>query len=70
MPSPNRRLRAAVYQRRRDLRRLVERRVITEGEASQILQMYRLKKFYDSFRDFVLPKDFKQEGIFIEEIYE
>ncbi len=69
MPSPKRRLRASVYQRRRDLRRLVQRQIITEGEAEQTLQMYWLKKFYDSFY-FVLPEDFKQEGIFIEEIYE
>ena len=45
MPSPNRRLRSAVNNRKRDLRRMVQRRLITEGEASEILQMYWLQKF-------------------------
>lgn len=45
MPSPNRRLRSAVNNRKLDLRRMVQRRLITEGEAAEILQMYWLQKF-------------------------
>ncbi len=43
--SPARRYRKAVHQRKQDLRRMVANRLITEGEAAQVLQMYRLQKF-------------------------
>ena len=45
MPSPSRRLRSAVFNRKRDLRRMIAKRIITEGEAAQVLQMYWLQKF-------------------------
>ena len=40
MPTPARRFRSAVFQRKRNLERLVRERVVTQSEASQLLASY------------------------------
>jgi hypothetical protein len=59
MPSPRRRVRSAVNNRRRDLRRMVAKRLITKQEADYILQSYRINKFLKS----VVPVT--KTGVFI-----
>jgi len=44
-----RRHRKAVHQRKQDLRRMVANRLVTELEATQILELYRIKQFTKSF---------------------
>jgi hypothetical protein len=48
MPSPARRVRSAVNNRRRDLRRMVAKRIITQEEAKYILGSYQIYKFLKS----------------------